>query len=904
MKVKTNNGIELTLASTPFKKGGEGSIYKISNPVSYQSNCVKIYKDFDNPNTTLIPHIRKCEAKIKFITENQPSQISNAYFSLAWCKELVYDSRGRFLGFVMPLIFPNEISNDLNLLEPIDLHPKIRNDANWEKFKNTNPNYFINRLMLCANLASAVYTIHKIQKYVLVDFKPKNIVITNKGKIGICDIDSMQISNGASVLHYAQVSTPEYSPPESKFVAIRSTKIENSWDNFGIAVAFYQLLFGLHPFSNAGFKPPYHNASLPPSKIENGLFVFGEKAKTHLIKKDPLHENFNRLPKKLQDLFHIALDKGCFNPQARPSAEQWGKELSLAVKYFEERRPTTPKPVSKSPITGKPYVAATPAYTSTYQKSKTPLKQKDDDNSVFWVWSLIIAVLIIAIILYFKYGNSSSAESALSNNTSVNVINTNGKANTYGVGKGKVYFYKTCNYCPDLQVSIDGINIGSLSKTFSSSNEPSCDDYGTLSKVLSVGTHNYSAKDSYGATWSNSFTVYEGECSPKGLKKTVDVKPNPFGTGNGKITFYKTCNYCPDLEVSIDGNYVGTISQTLSESSTPSCDDYGTISKVLSSGSHQLTAKDSYGSTWGFQVYATEGECTPQKLYKSKDVKPNPYGAGNGKVYVYKTCINCPDLQVSIDGVNIGSLSQTFSSSNRPSCDDYGTLSKVLTAGNHNLTAKDSYGSTWSFPFTIKEGECSPQGLAKNKDVNPNPYGAGYGKVYFYKTCINCPDLQVSIDGVYIGSLSQTFSSSNSPSCDDYGTLSKVLMAGNHNLTAKESYGSTWSFPFTVKEGECSPQSLKKNNDVKPNPYGGDYGKASIWTSVSERFDIYLDNDFKGTVTQYFANGQPNCGQDGTLWLLLPAGQYSFYAKGSRNNWTGTLKVNKGECNLFKVNGK
>jgi hypothetical protein len=56
-------------------------------------------------------------------------------------------------------------------------------------------------------------------------------------------------------------------------------------------------------------------------------------------------------------------------------------------------------------------------------------------------------------------------------------------------------------------------------------------------------------------------------------------------------------------------------------------------------------------------------------------------------------------------------------------------------------------------------------------------------------------------------------------------------------------------------------------------------------------------------VTQYFSGGSPNCGQDGTLSIVLPAGQYSFLAKGYRNNWTGTLTVYKGECNLFKVNG-
>jgi hypothetical protein len=631
----------------------------------------------------------------------------------------------------------------------------------------------------------------------LVDFKPSNIIVTNSGKVAVCDIDSMQISNNGTVIHHAQVITAEYSPPESKFVKLGSTSIEVSWDKFGIASVFYQLLFGLHPFSNANFKAPYHNASLPPNKIENALFVFGEKAKTHLIKKDPLHENFNKLPQNLQDLFHAALDKGCSSPQVRPSAEDWGKAFTSAVKYLEERQPLTKH---------KTIVTSKPSYTSPYQKPKPVVTPKEDDNSAFWIWFIIIVAVIVAAILYFKYGNSSSSETNTSNNTSVTDNNTNEKVNPYGAGNGKLYFYKTCKYCPDLQVSVDGNYIGTITKTLTEPSKPSCDAYGTISKVVSTGTHQISAKDSYGTAWNYQATAYEGECTPQILSNPNDVKPNAFGIGNGKITFYKTCSYCPDLEVSIDGSYVGTISKTISDATTTSCDDYGTISKVLSSGSHQLTAKDSYGSTWNFPVSVIEGECTTQKLYKTKDVKPNPYGAGNGKIY-------------------------------------------------------------------------------------------------FYKTCSYCPDLEVSIDGFYIGLLSKTFSSSNSPSCDEYGTLSKVLSAGTYNYSAKDSYGSTWSNSLTVYEGECSPKGLQKTNDVKPNPYGGDNGKASIWTSVGERFDIYLDNNYQGNVTQYFSSGQPNCGQDGTLSVVLPAGQYSFSAKGSRNNWTGTLTVYKGECNLFKVNG-
>ncbi len=101
------------------------------------------------------------------------------------------------------------------------------------------------------------------------------------------------------------------------------------------------------------------------------------------------------------------------------------------------------------------------------------------------------------------------------------------------------------------------------------------------------------------------------------------IGANPYGNGNGKITIFKTCNDCQDVKISIDGNYIGVLSQTFNSTSVPSCDADGTISKVLSSGRHHLSGQDSNRTSWDILISVPEGKCLLQEIKKGNDVNPN-----------------------------------------------------------------------------------------------------------------------------------------------------------------------------------------------------------------------------------------------------------------------------------------
>ncbi len=281
----------------------------------------------------------------------------------------------------------------------------------------------------------------------------------------------------------------------------------------------------------------------------------------------------------------------------------------------------------------------------------------------------------------------------------------------------------------------------------------------------------------------------------------------------------------------------------------------------------------------------------PEKVYL--------YGEGYGKLTFYKTCNSCPNLEVSIDGDYLGTLTETLNSS--ASCGDYGTISKILSVGNHTITGKDSYGTTYKGTAYVSESECMTDSFSKPDDVNPNPYGTGNGQITIYHNCSNCGNVQVSVDGYYSGTLSQYFSN-GSPSCGSQngGTVVKNLFAGSHTITAKDEYGNTWSGYVYVDESSCKTYALQ--NFTQENPYGYDNGKVSFFTSSRYGHDIYIDGTFYGSLNQYFTGGSVTCGQSGTLSIILSQGSHSFSATDNNGAWNGTFTIVAGQCSIIQVN--
>ena len=313
----------------PFASGGEGALHQILSPARYINHVAKVF------------HIHKSgdflrEAKIIYLIENRPKfDYTPDHETFIWVEQAIYDEKSNFSGFIMP----RASGEKLEILCAPNLPKHL--GAEWKRLSFSHEDSFRLRLKVCYNLASAIHQIHASGKYVLVDLKPDNIIIYPNGLISIVDTDSFEISENGKTIFPATVATPEYTPPEY-YEGIRpgEVSIKNSWDNFGLAVIFYRILFGIHPFA-ASAVPPYDNLVSLGDKIHHGLYVHHYKDKIFSVIPPP-HRKFDVLEEELKSLFQTTFIDGHENPNDRISAEKWALAF-MSSPYLIVDRPLPSK---------------------------------------------------------------------------------------------------------------------------------------------------------------------------------------------------------------------------------------------------------------------------------------------------------------------------------------------------------------------------------------------------------------------------------------------------------------------------------------------------------------------------------------------------------------------------------
>lgn len=319
MIVYTYNKEIVHLEEEPFASGGEGEIRHVTKcPSRFKNVCAKLY--FKPRQTS------QQEQKIRFMVENPPSNMVTSGMMIIWPLDTIYDKTGGFLGFLMPVAFPD--SKKLSIL----VLPKLKRTLKleWYKFdKEYNIKYaLMSRLKLINNIAIPIHLLHDTNKYVLKDFKPDNVLVTSAGKVSIVDMDSIQICENGKLLFPGTAATDTYIPPEF-YKGVGQSKndiLTKSWDNFAVSVVFYQLLFGLHPYVVTPYVDTEESNTIPYCIREN-LFPFGSNA-SKIKSFVKFHDNFKIIPPEVQQLFIKAFGT---DYNSRPQAMEWVKVVKQVI---------------------------------------------------------------------------------------------------------------------------------------------------------------------------------------------------------------------------------------------------------------------------------------------------------------------------------------------------------------------------------------------------------------------------------------------------------------------------------------------------------------------------------------------------------------------------------------------
>lgn len=323
MQLKLHTGETIVLDSSPFAKGGEGSIYRVTTP-KYNEYCVKLF------------HQGKIDSrleKLKYMVNHKPETTINDLYRICWPSYLVL-REGVYCGFMMPLSFANSYQlYDIYLDDENSIYDRRKKEG------------MTNRYKVLYNIANALRNIHA-KEYVLVDFKPQNILISSSGQISLIDLDSLQISSAKNVIYPATALTIDYAYPKelSKF---NKQQISSFWDVYSFAIVAYQILLGIHPFTaSTNKKNSTGNDIVGREELMcNNLFPFGSRQKD-IFAIPPPQYYFYKLPSSIRDLFIRTFDLSI----AVPTIDLWLQAIYTSV-YSNDITPNPFRESPKPPIT-------------------------------------------------------------------------------------------------------------------------------------------------------------------------------------------------------------------------------------------------------------------------------------------------------------------------------------------------------------------------------------------------------------------------------------------------------------------------------------------------------------------------------------------------------------------------
>lgn len=285
-------GTDRAYVAEKIDQGGEGEVFGVKGRAN---QVVKLY--YAKHRTQREPKVRA------MVGERLASQTD----LVAYPDQIVTDLKGNFLGFAMRRVSGCRPFHEL-------YSPKSRQ----RHFPKTDYRFIVHAAL---NVARAVGKVHQTG-CVIGDLNHSGVLVAQDATVALIDADSFQFSlNGKS--YPCVVGVPEFTPPELHGKDLASVQRTIEHDNFGLAVAIFQLLFmGRHPYAGRYNGP---DISMGEAIAQNRFaFSLARKAETQTTP-PPGALTLDIFPDAVSHAFENAFG---LRPSARPSALNWVHALN------------------------------------------------------------------------------------------------------------------------------------------------------------------------------------------------------------------------------------------------------------------------------------------------------------------------------------------------------------------------------------------------------------------------------------------------------------------------------------------------------------------------------------------------------------------------------------------------
>lgn len=281
--------------------GGEGSVWETDVP----GLLAKIYHKIDSNN----------HRKLICMIGQAPVYVVDGHLIFAWPEDILLNSRGQCVGFVMKRVVDALPLSDI-------FNPANRRYHNFDNFG------FGNLLVVTKNMASASYVLHE-HGYVIGDFLPTNFLVLKDGKVSFIDIDSKQVRNNKTKeLFHCRVCWDQALAPElldSDLSRTERTKYADYFQ-FGI-IASLILRCSAHPYGGIWQGPGEMPDIATLVKKNECVYRPGSKLLSH-----PNEPALASLHPTLMQLLTDCFVTGHSRPEKRPTFQAWIDGCDEAIK--------------------------------------------------------------------------------------------------------------------------------------------------------------------------------------------------------------------------------------------------------------------------------------------------------------------------------------------------------------------------------------------------------------------------------------------------------------------------------------------------------------------------------------------------------------------------------------------